>query len=46
MEIKPLPITIDMETGEHVDLKTQLELRKKYGDEPPLFYNYDHDKDN
>ena len=43
MEFKPLPITIDMETGENVDLKTQLELMEKYGVELPLFYNYDHD---
>jgi hypothetical protein len=42
MDIKNLPISIDMETGEHVDLETQLELREKYGDEPPLFINYDH----
>lgn len=42
MDVKNLPITIDMETGEYVDLETQLELREKYGDEPPLFINYDH----
>ena len=42
MDIKNLPISIDMETGEHFDLETQLELREKYGDEPPLFINYDH----
>ena len=42
MDIKNLPISIDMETGEHVDLETQLELREKYGDEPPLFINYDY----
>ena len=43
MDIKNLPISIDMETGEHVDLETLLELREKYGDEPLLFINYDHD---
>ena len=43
MDIKNLPISIDMVTGEHVDLETQLELREKYGDEPLLFINYDHD---
>ena len=42
MDVKNLPISIDMETGEYVDLETQLELREKYGDNPPLFINYDH----
>ena len=42
MDVKSLPISIDMETGEYVDVQTQLELREKYGGEPPLFINYDH----
>ena len=42
-ELLDLPAQQSTTEGTSVTrVETQLELREKYGDEPPLFINYDH----
>tara|TARA_B100000513_G_scaffold185990_1_gene107464 strand:- start:323 stop:670 length:348 start_codon:yes stop_codon:yes gene_type:complete len=43
MEVKPLPLSMNIETGEYVSHEEQLALRERYGEEPPLFINYDNE---